>query len=166
MISYSVRIFSTRMKKKVIEFLSLFSLQERMLMSLGGVDPITIYDNIRRSVIPVYRYYGGIGFLLFKENILIGLATIYKPNEVVASLNLLAIKPSEQKKGLGTFLLKYVFEVAKFNGIKEIKGKVVKENDKAISFYKKLNFVFSGGGDGDYLIRKRLVSSTDEIIST
>lgn len=156
MIDYAIKIFSTRMKKKVIEFLSLFALQERMLMSLGGVDPEAIYTSIRWSV----NWDEGVGFLLFKENILIGLATIYKLNKSVAVLGLLAVKPSEQRKGYGAFLLKYALEVAKLNGIKEIRAKVVKENDKAISFYKRHGFIFAGG-EGDYVISKSLVSSVD-----
>jgi len=161
MIGYSIRIFSTRAKKKLIELLSLFTLQERALMSRCGVDPKTIYGNIRRYI----KRYDGMGFLLFKENTLIGLGTIYKFNKSVATLGLLAIKPSEQRKGYGTFLIKYILEIAKLNGIKEIRGEIVTENDKAISFHKKFNFIFAGGEDA-YLIRKHLVSSTDEIIST
>lgn len=157
MTEYSIRIFSTRMKKEIIEFLSSFSLQERTLMSLGGVDPKTIYSNIRRTA----KCEGGLGFLLFKKTALIGVITAYKLNKTVAALDLLAIKPSEQRKGYGSFLVNYLFKVGELNGIEEVRGRVVKENDKAISFYKKLNFVFIVGDGGDYLISKILVSSVD-----
>lgn len=125
-------------------------------MSFYGVDPKTIYTSINQSA----KCSNGAVFLLFKKNILVGLATIYKFNKTVAALGLLAIKPSEQKKGLGTFLLKYVLEVAKLTGVEEIRAKVIKENDKAISFYKKYGFIFADS-EGDYLISKTLVSSVD-----
>lgn len=159
MIKYSIKTFSTRMKKKIMEFLSLFSLQERMLMSHGGVNPKAIYACTRWNVNG-----GGMSFLLFKENTLVGLITIHNLNKSVAALDLLAIKPSEQRKGLGTFLLKYILEVVKLNGMREIRGKVVRENEKAISFYKKFDFIFADGGD-DYLISKSLVSSTVETVN-
>ena len=155
MIDYSIKVFSTRMKKKIIEFLSSFSLQERALMSRYGVDPKSIYTSVRQTA------EDGLGFLLFKKSNLVGLVTSRKLNKTVATLGLLAIKPSEQRRGYGSFLTEYLFMVAELNGIERVLGRISSENNKAISFYKKLGFKKFAGGDGDYLISKSLVSTVD-----
>lgn len=61
--------------------------------------------------------------------------------EKIAYISLLAVKSEYRRKKIGSLLMQIVEKVAKQSGMQSIKLEVKKENNKAISFYKKNGYV-------------------------
>lgn len=61
-------------------------------------------------------------------------------HEEHAHLNLLAVKPHQQRKGVGKALLDWLASSARVAGIARIELEVREDNDEAISFYESIDF--------------------------
>lgn len=83
-------------------------------------------------------------FAVIKGLQYIGFTAFYS-NDIennIAYLTQLAVKPEIQNKGIGKTLLSVSMEFSRRRGMKVIKLEVIKDNIKAISFYKKNGFKF------------------------
>ena len=61
-------------------------------------------------------------------------------HEEHAHLNLLAVKPHQQRKGVGKALLEWLAVSARLAGIARIELEVRTDNDEAINFYQSIDF--------------------------
>jgi ribosomal protein S18 acetylase RimI-like enzyme len=75
-----------------------------------------------------------------ESNQLVGVMAYYANNATYGFLTLALIDENYQGKGIGKRLLQYSMNDLKLKNIKIFKLEVLKSNEKAIQFYKKLNF--------------------------
>jgi len=75
-----------------------------------------------------------------ENNQLVGVMAYYANNAAYGFLTLALINENYQGKGIGKRLLQYSINDLQFKKIKIFKLEVLKSNEKAIQFYKKLNF--------------------------
>jgi RimJ/RimL family protein N-acetyltransferase len=100
-------------------------------------------------------------FIVFSDNVPIGLAAIYRSSNNTKSGEIIQvwISPENRGKHISIELLDQVFKWAKENMFQEIEAKIIQGNDRALRFYQKYGFkVFrtenNSGADEVVLIRK------------
>lgn len=132
-----------------MEFLNKLSLETRDRLSVSGVDPLSIYHSFKedwRSTSPICLYHG-------KE--VVAVAKLSSWNDG-AYLSCFVVRDDFQRKGLGTKLMKYMFAVALLRGFKKVYLEVKKDNDIAISFFKRMGYKTVEEKEYTYLMKKVL----------
>ena len=88
-------------------------------------------------------YGSGITIALYREE-LIGFSCFYCNDyqSRTAYISLIAVKQEYEHKGYGTRLLEEVKKTARDRGMTRLRLEVRKNNDQAISFYRKKGFIF------------------------
>lgn len=69
----------------------------------------------------------------------------------------IAIHPTERGRGLGKILMSFLHVVASRRGADKVRLRVLKNNEKAISFYKNLGYLFEEDSNPDYLVGFKLL---------
>ena len=83
-------------------------------------------------------------YVLEKNKKIIGTVSFYIKNKNQIHIRSMAVHPNNQKKGVGSFILKEIEEMAKEKNIKSISLDTSKPLKIAIKFYKKFGFRFTG----------------------
>ncbi len=88
-----------------------------------------------------------LGFIVFYAN---------NKEDNIAYLTQIAVYSDYVGKGVGRELLDKCVEISKYNGMKILKLEVFNNNDRAINFYKKNGFKFSGQASNNsmYMIKQ------------
>ncbi|MDY6959142.1 MAG: ribosomal protein S18-alanine N-acetyltransferase [Halobacteriota archaeon] len=105
------------------------------------------------------------GFLVAEtEGKVIGYIVGILASEVEGRIFSFAVSESHQRMGIGTQLLKSIFEVFTSNGVCKVKLEVRQSNKTARSLYKKLGFVVTGripmyysDGEDAYVMKRALL---------
>jgi len=83
-------------------------------------------------------------FVVVIDEHIIGTVSLSKKDQDQLHVRSMAVHPDYQKRGIGLFILKKINELAKRKDIKTISLDTSKPLKKAIKFYKKFGFEFTG----------------------
>jgi len=104
---------------------------------------------------------GGCEYLRYwvsiEKNRVVGVTGMYIPRQTPESISWLgwtAVRPEIHRRGIGKFMLDYIFQQAKSMEIATLAVYTSIKHPKAIAFYQKLGF-FPGKGKGNYLVYKK-----------
>lgn len=100
------------------------------------LSPLVIYNRLLGKKYDV--------FVILTNNIIVGTVSITRKDQDDLYIRSMAVHPDYQKRGIGFFIIKKIIEIAEKYNIKIISLDTSKPLKKAIKFYKKAGFEFSG----------------------
>ncbi|MEM2271915.1 MAG: GNAT family N-acetyltransferase [Archaeoglobaceae archaeon] len=149
MLQFSFKHFTPRDKARVWQFLESLSLETKKYLSLAGTDTRTLYSSFKDG------WEHSFPILLCIEKRVIGMGKLILFDDY-SYIGCLVVSDEYQHKGYGSRIVKYLCALSLLNNRTRVLTEVMRENTKALNFFKRLGFRVIKENLWTYTLEKRL----------